>query len=301
VAQFDTLEGLRHGERGARMGFAEGDPTDAAIPAGSVFTAALVRGLRTGEADTDRDGHVSVDDAHAYVFDQVQAAGAAQTPQRWLYGVEGKILFTRNPAGPSTIPASLPESLRIGLDSPHPGIRMGAVTELGAWLTSGDPARAAAARGHLPEIASADIPRVAATARAFLDTSTAAQPPALAVPAAAPPTPVPPLHLARTTSASPTWTRCSRRSTAPSNDTTWPCSPRPAAALQPGHDTLAPRSSSSPTLSSVNADTIPAIIGQCCDDDWNPPMPRRGQYSCASVRVSRCLRLCRQRAAPSVR
>jgi hypothetical protein len=175
VAQFDTLEGLRHGERGARMGFAEGDPTDAAIPAGSVFTAALVRGLRTGEADTDRDGHVSVDDAHAYVFDQIQAAGAAQTPQRWLYGVEGKILFTRNPAGPSTIPASLPESLRIGLDSPHPGIRMGAVTELGAWLTSGDPARAAAARGHLPEIASADIPRVAATARAFLDTSTAAQ------------------------------------------------------------------------------------------------------------------------------
>ena len=58
----------------------EGDPMDAAIPVGSVFTAALVQGSATGEADTDRDGQVSVNDAYAYVFDRVQAAGAAQTP-----------------------------------------------------------------------------------------------------------------------------------------------------------------------------------------------------------------------------
>ena len=140
----------------------EGDPTDAATPAGSVFTAALVQGLRTGAADTDHDGHVSVDDAYAYVFDQVQAAGAAQTPQRWLYGAEGQILLARSPAGPMIIPAPLPESLRAGLDSPHPGIRIGAVTELGEWLTGGDPARAATARRHLQEVADTDIPRVAA-------------------------------------------------------------------------------------------------------------------------------------------
>jgi serine/threonine protein phosphatase PrpC len=147
----------------------EGDPTDAAIPAGSVFTAALVQGLRTGAADTDRDGHVSVDDAYAYVFDQVQAAGAAQTPQRWLYGAEGQILLARSPAGPTIIPASLPESLRLGLDSPHPNIRIGAVTELGEWLTSGDPARMTTARQHLQEVADTDIPRVAGAARNFLD------------------------------------------------------------------------------------------------------------------------------------
>jgi hypothetical protein len=98
----------------------EGDPTGAAAPVGSVFTAALVQGLRTGEADTDHDGHVSVDDAYAYVFDQVQAAGAAQTPQRWLYGAEGKILLARSPTGAVITPASLPESLRLGLDSPSP-------------------------------------------------------------------------------------------------------------------------------------------------------------------------------------
>ena len=151
----------------------EGDPTNAAATAaGSVFTAALVQGLRTGAADTDRDGHVFVDDAYAYVFDQVQAAGAAQTPQRWLYGAEGKILLARSPAGPAITPAPLPESLRAGLDSPHPGIRIGAVTELGEWLTGDDPARAATARRHLREVADTDIPRVAVAARTLLDTGT---------------------------------------------------------------------------------------------------------------------------------
>ncbi len=156
----------------------EGDPTDAATPAGSVFTAALVRGLRTGAADGDCDGHVSVDDAYAYVFDQVQAAGAAQTPQRWVYGAEGKILLARNPAGPTVIPEPLPESLRAGLDSPHPGIRIGAVTELGVWLTGGDPAREATARRHLQEVADTDIPRVAGTARTLLDAGNTAGLPA---------------------------------------------------------------------------------------------------------------------------
>jgi WD40 repeat protein len=179
----------------------EGDPTDAASPAGPVFTAALVQGLRTGAADTDRDGLVSVDEAYAYVFDQVQAAGAAQTPQRWVYGAEGKILLARSPAGPVIIPAPLPESLRTGLDSPHPGIRIGAVTELGEWLTSGDPARAAAARRHLRGVADTDIPRVARTARTLLGTETAAEPPAPAAHEPLPrpaPVPVTPSHLART-------------------------------------------------------------------------------------------------------
>jgi hypothetical protein len=156
----------------------EGDPTDAAAPAGSVFTVALVQGLRTGAADTDRDGHVSVDDAYAYVFDQVRAAGAAQTPQRWLYGSEGQILLARNPAGPTIIPAPLPDSLRAGLDSPYPDIRIGAVTALCEWLTGGDPTREATARQHLQQVADTDNPRVASAARTLLDAGTTAEPPA---------------------------------------------------------------------------------------------------------------------------
>jgi len=185
----------------------EGDPTDAASPAGSVFTAALVQGLRTGAADTDHDGHVSVDDAYAYVFDQVQAIGASQTPQRWLYGAEGRIVLARSPAGPAIVPEPLPESLRTGLDSPHPGIRIGAVTELGEWLTGGDPARAATAQRHLREVADTDIPRVAGTARTLLESiesGTTAAPSAPVVPHASAPAPppatsaeVPPSRLAR--------------------------------------------------------------------------------------------------------
>ncbi len=180
----------------------EGDPTDAAAAAaGSVFTAALVQGLRTGAADTDHDGHISVDDAYAYVFDQVQAAGAAQTPQRWLFGAEGQILLARSPAGPTIIPAQLPESLRAGLDSPHPGIRVGAVTELGEWLTDSDLARAATARRHLQEVADTDIPRVAGAARTLLGTGVLAgqSTPAVAqaaAPVTPPPSPNPPSRLA---------------------------------------------------------------------------------------------------------
>jgi hypothetical protein len=187
----------------------EGDPTDAAVTAGSVFTAALVEGLHTGAADTDRDGLISVDEAYAYVFDQVQAAGAAQTPQRWLYGAEGTILLARSPAGPVVAPAPLPESLlpeslRAGLDSPHPGIRIGAVTELGEWLSGGDPARAAAARQHLQDIAASDIPRVAGAARALLDAAMATGSPALAVP---PPVHVPPLERDRILTGHAGWVR----------------------------------------------------------------------------------------------
>ena len=83
-------------------------------------------------------------------------------------GPKVRILLARSPAGPTIIPAPLPESLQAGLDSPHPGIRIGAVTELGEWLTSGDPARAATARRHLQEVADTDIPRVADTARTLL-------------------------------------------------------------------------------------------------------------------------------------
>jgi len=97
----------------------EGQPTSAASPAGSVFTAALVQGLRTGEADGDGDGHVSIDDAYRYVFYRVKAAGAAQTPQRWLYGGEGAIVLARSPLGPSKAPAS-PQAAGTGQDSADP-------------------------------------------------------------------------------------------------------------------------------------------------------------------------------------
>lgn len=83
----------------------EGAPTDDSVP-GSVFTAALATGIRTGAADADDDGYISVDDAYAYAFDEMRAAGAQQTPQRWLYGAEGDIVLARNPTAATTVGAT---------------------------------------------------------------------------------------------------------------------------------------------------------------------------------------------------
>ena len=148
---------------------AGGQPTPNSPAPGSVFTAALLAGLRDGSADRDGDGFVTVDEAYAYAYQQVRATGAAQTPQRWLSGGEGQLLLARNPAGRPVIPTALPESLRAALDSQWPNVRIGAVEELRDWLTSGDPPKVVTATRELEDIAENDIPRVAAAARSALE------------------------------------------------------------------------------------------------------------------------------------
>jgi uncharacterized caspase-like protein len=86
----------------------EGEPVAGAAMPGSVFTAGLVTGLRSGAADQDGDGWVSVDEAYRYAFDHVRATDAQQTPQRWLYGAEGSILLSRAPADGATRAPAVP-------------------------------------------------------------------------------------------------------------------------------------------------------------------------------------------------
>jgi Caspase domain len=75
----------------------EGDPLSAEQSAGSVYTTGLVEGLRSGEADTDLDGYISVLDAHEYAYSYARHARTDQTPQAWLYGSEGQVWIARNP------------------------------------------------------------------------------------------------------------------------------------------------------------------------------------------------------------
>lgn len=70
---------------------------------GSVFTEALISGLRTGAADLDGDGIIDVDELYNYIFDQVRSASPHQNPRRQS-NVEGRIIFARVPVprgGPS--------------------------------------------------------------------------------------------------------------------------------------------------------------------------------------------------------
>ncbi|MEU5789108.1 caspase family protein [Micromonospora purpureochromogenes] len=157
----------------------EGTPLPDASPHRSVFTAAFVDGLRSGEADLDGDGYISVEDAYAYAADQVKATGGEQSPQRWLYGAEGEILLARSPRGVAITPAPLPEALKISLNSPYPDIRRGAVATLAGWLISTDPGQVLAAQNALRLVVSQDHPSVAAFARDLLHTTKPSAPGAL--------------------------------------------------------------------------------------------------------------------------
>jgi len=63
----------------------------------SVFTKAVVDGLRSGAADRNKDGLVTVNDLYRHVYDTVRAAESRQTPGLWASGAEGDIVVARNP------------------------------------------------------------------------------------------------------------------------------------------------------------------------------------------------------------
>ncbi|GIF71395.1 caspase family protein [Asanoa siamensis] len=147
----------------------EGTTAHDTLPGGSVFTEALVHGLRSGAADTDEDGLVTVTEAYGFAYARVRAAGAGQTPQLWSFGTEGNIVLARNPAGMTVTPALLPDNVRVALVDPHPSIRIGAVEALGEWLSHDAPSEVVAARQALQRVVQHDIPRVGDVAHALLD------------------------------------------------------------------------------------------------------------------------------------
>jgi tetratricopeptide (TPR) repeat protein len=63
----------------------------------SVFTHYLIQGLKTGRADTDGDGRVTVDELYDYVYEQVVQRTPKQTPGKWSYREQGEIVIARAP------------------------------------------------------------------------------------------------------------------------------------------------------------------------------------------------------------
>ena len=137
----------------------------------SVFTQAIVEGLRTGDADRDKDGLITVTDIYHHVYDRVRAAEPRQTPELWTYGGEGDVLLAYSVRGAVIEPVALPEDLRVTLESPRPGVRETAVAELAELLDVARPGLALSARHALQQISDEDIPRVAAVARVALEAS----------------------------------------------------------------------------------------------------------------------------------
>jgi hypothetical protein len=142
--------------------------------ASSVFTSALVEGLRTGDADGDRNGVITVNELYDYAYQAVKAGDARQTPSLWTHGVEGTLLVAHSPRGPVVEPAPLPEDLRLALESPRSRVREVAVGELADVLAGGHAGLALTARDELTRIAAEDLPRVADVARGVLEAHPAA-------------------------------------------------------------------------------------------------------------------------------
>ncbi|MCK5429562.1 MAG: caspase family protein, partial [Anaerolineales bacterium] len=61
----------------------------------SVFTHHLIQGLKTGQADTDGDGRITVDELYDYVYEQVVQQTPKQTPGKWSYKEQGEIVIAR--------------------------------------------------------------------------------------------------------------------------------------------------------------------------------------------------------------
>jgi hypothetical protein len=77
----------------------------------SYFTEAVITAVRTGAADRDHDGRISVDDLYAYVYDRVTRAGHGQEPQRAIYGAgELVIAYAGSHAPEPPLPPEPPDS-----------------------------------------------------------------------------------------------------------------------------------------------------------------------------------------------
>jgi len=144
----------------------------------SVFTEAVVTGIRQGSMDASRDGVLTLGELFSFVSRRVRQRNAHQTPQWWLYGASGDLVIARNP-NPVVTPKNLPEDLLDVLRLPQPAARLGAVLAL-RQLMDADPGTALAAYRTLETLTGDDSRRVSsAAAEALSEIQVTAQPSAI--------------------------------------------------------------------------------------------------------------------------
>ena len=140
-------------------------------PEPSPFTKALVDGLRTGEADRNEDGEVSINELFDYLEDRVRESSPSQTPTKSTFNQVGDWVIARSTRQPSV--RLLPEELQAHLKSEEPLDRFGALIDLRDLIEGPNPRLAEAAIQALTRLTEDDSRRVAAAARRLLDEETA--------------------------------------------------------------------------------------------------------------------------------
>ena len=127
----------------------------------SLFTHYMIEGLRTGRADRDGDGLITIDELYDYVYDHVLNETPSQTPGKWAYGQQGEIIIAQNAAASR---GTLPPEIQEAVGSTLPSVRLEAVRQLDSFLRGRHAPRASAAREALKRLAEDDSRRVAAAA-----------------------------------------------------------------------------------------------------------------------------------------
>ncbi len=133
----------------------------------SLFTHFLLEGLKTGEADTDHDGHISLDEWYEYTYAKVVSETPRQIPHRWSYNQQGDLIIARNPNIHKRV-VELPFELAQAVESSFTSIRENAVHELGRLLRSRDAELANLARLSLEKMLGDDSRRISSSAEKYL-------------------------------------------------------------------------------------------------------------------------------------
>ncbi len=141
----------------------EGDTLIGTETDNSLFTHFLVKGLE-GEADSNGDGKITVDELYDYAYEQIVNITPKQTPGKWSYKQQGEIFLRQNIRVEDTRPVPLPDELVAAMNNSLPYIREGAVSQLGELLKGKNLSLARSARFGLERIAAEDDSRRVAQA-----------------------------------------------------------------------------------------------------------------------------------------
>jgi molecular chaperone DnaK len=147
VTASTSLQFAHEGEADVRLSRTQAQP--------SLFTAAVVQGLRDGSADLDRDGLISVGELYDYVHEQVRRKVPGQTPTLGVDNAQGTIYLARSPRSLDTDVLS---ELRAAVADPQAWIRVGALHLVERLLSSvREPVREAAQKALLGLVADEDL------------------------------------------------------------------------------------------------------------------------------------------------
>ena len=144
----------------------------------SLFTHFLLEGLKTGEADINNDGYISLDEWYDYTYTKVISETPRQVPHKWSYNQQGDLMIAKNPFVKKRV-VELPYELLQALESPFVGIRESAVNELGKYLRSRDTEMMQLAVSSLEKMKQDDSRRISLLAEKLLMDFAQAQAPSV--------------------------------------------------------------------------------------------------------------------------